>query len=59
MFLKRARRSGNVRLWIVRLEDLAEIGCRKLRRSMTREEWNRYLPGQEYRKTCEQWPEGK
>jgi len=54
MFLKRARRSGNVRLWIVRLEDLAEIGCRKLRRSMTREEWNRYLPGREYRKTCEQ-----
>ena len=48
-----------VRLWIVELEELAEIGCRKVRRNMTREEWTRYLPGQPYRKTCEQWPEGK
>jgi hypothetical protein len=29
------------------------------RHNMTREEWDRYLPGQEYHKTCEQWPEGK
>lgn len=48
-----------VRLWIVELEELAEIGCRKALRNMTHEEWNRYLPGQEYRKTCEQWPEGE
>ena len=50
---------STIRLWTVELEDLAEIGCQRVYRNMTGEEWNHYLPGQPYRKTCEQWPEGE
>jgi hypothetical protein len=45
-----------VRVWIATLEEVAEIGCRKVWRNMTREEWGRYLPEEPYRKTCAQWP---
>jgi hypothetical protein len=45
-----------MRLWIVSLEDLAEIGCRQVRRNLTRTEWAKYLPEQPYRQTCAQWP---
>jgi hypothetical protein len=44
---------GTVRLWIVSLDELIELGCRQVRRNLTPEEWERYLPGQAYRKTCE------
>ncbi len=47
---------GTVRVWIVRLEELAEIGCQKVYRNMTHEEWNRYLPGEPYRATCPNLP---
>ena len=47
-----------VRVWLVDLEELAAIGCRKAHRNLTREEWNRYLGDLPYEKTCAQWPEG-
>jgi WD40 repeat protein len=43
---------STVRLWVVPIETLVELGCRKVRRNLTSDEWNRYLPGQPYRKTC-------
>ena len=44
-----------LRLWNLRLDELVELACRTAGRNLTREQWNQYLPGQAYRKTCEQW----
>jgi WD40 repeat protein len=33
--------------------------CEKAGRNFTQEEWAFYFPGEPYRKTCEQWSEGK
>ncbi len=44
------------RVWIATLEELAEIGCQRVYRNMTHEEWNRYLPGEPYRVTCPNRP---
>ena len=36
-----------------------EIACRLAGRTLTRQEWETYLPnGGDYRRTCPQWPEG-
>ena len=47
---------GTVRVWIATLEELAEVGCQKVYRNMTREEWKRYFPGEPYRATCPNRP---
>ncbi len=47
------------RLWIWRVEDLIDLACATAGRNMSREEWQRYFADQPYRRTCEQWPEGK
>jgi len=49
---------GTARLWAVRIEDLAARACRIVSRNLTRDEWQQYLPGQPYRRTCEGLPEG-
>jgi len=33
-----------------------EQTCQRVGRNFTREEWERYFPNEEYRKTCERWP---
>ncbi|MEK7784336.1 MAG: hypothetical protein AAB658_02775, partial [Chloroflexota bacterium] len=33
--------------------------CQMAGRNLTQAEWAQYLPGTPYRKTCEQWAEGK
>ena len=33
-----------------------DLACHTAGRNLTRAEWAQYLLGQEYRKTCEQWP---
>lgn len=43
-------------LWNVDPESWVGRSCQRLGRNLTREEWDRYFPGEEYRKTCEQWP---
>ena len=47
---------NTARLWNLRLDELVDLACRTAGRNLTREEWRQYFPGQEYRKTCEQWP---
>ena len=37
---------------------LAERACLIAGRNLTQAEWNQYLTGQPYQKTCAQWPEG-
>jgi WD40 repeat protein len=41
------------RLWNLRLDELIDRACRTAGRNLTRAEWEQYLPGQVYRKTCE------
>jgi WD40 repeat protein len=48
-----------VRVWLIDLEELAAIGCQKVLRNLTRDEWTRYLGDLPYEKTCPQWPEGE
>ncbi len=43
-------------LWDVSAESWADWSCLRAGRNFTRAEWERYFPGEEYRKTCEQWP---
>ena len=33
--------------------------CRRAGRNLTQEEWKQYLGEEPYRKTCDNWPEGK
>jgi WD40 repeat protein len=47
---------GTVWLWMADLGELADVGCQMARRNMTRREWDRYVLGEPYRKTCDRWP---
>lgn len=37
-------------------DDWLNILCERASRNFTHAEWTQYFPGEEYRKTCEQWP---
>jgi WD40 repeat protein/class 3 adenylate cyclase len=54
---------GRVLLWNVDLwvdeSALRERACDLVGRNLTPSEWELYLPGSSYRRTCEQWPAGK
>lgn len=43
------------RLWVL-LPQLVEMGCQKVWRNLTWDEWQRYLPGEPYRQTCPNLP---
>jgi|GEM_PF-417268 len=36
-----------------------DMACQRAGRNLTQAEWDIYLPGRTYRKTCPQWPEGQ
>jgi len=42
--------------WSTDIGPLRKRLCRIVARNLTRAEWDRFLPGQGYRKTCAQWP---
>lgn len=44
-----------VRIWLV-FDQLVSMGCAQVRRNMTWEEWQQYMPGELYRLTCPQLP---
>ena len=44
---------GAVRLWHWQPEDLITEACSRIERNLTPAEWNRYLPQEPYRATCE------
>ena len=54
--------NGTIRLWddILWRDVAAARGrvCRLVGRNLTRAEWEELLPGEDYRKTCDQWPAG-
>ncbi len=47
---------GAVRLWHLRLDELVQLACRTAGRNLTPEEWQQYLGGTPYHKTCPQYP---
>lgn len=47
---------NTVRIWPLQLDDLIDLACDTAGRNFSKQEWQQYLPDQEYRKTCEQWP---
>jgi hypothetical protein len=49
---------GAATVWDVGTERWAATACRVAGRNLTRAEWGRYLPGEPYRRTCPQWPDG-
>jgi len=48
---------NTVRVWRTALQDLKSVACRVAGRNLTLEEWEQYFRGQEYRRTCEEWPD--
>ena len=50
-----ARTPSTLCLWNLQLNGLIDLACRTAGCNLTRKEWEQYFPGQEYRKTCEQW----
>jgi WD40 repeat protein len=46
-------------LWDFRLASWQSLACQITGRNLTQVEWQQYLPGQPYRKTCPQWEAGK
>jgi WD40 repeat protein len=43
---------GTVRLWDLTPASANDDACRRANRNLTLEEWQKYLPGEEYRVTC-------
>jgi WD40 repeat protein len=49
---------GAATIWDVGTDRWAATACRIAGRNLTRAEWDRHLPGEPYRRTCPQWPDG-
>lgn len=50
---------GSIRMWDLNLDSLIKKACSIVGRNFTQAEWAQYFPGEPYRKTCDQWPEGE
>jgi WD40 repeat protein len=55
-YLGTGRSDGVVQIWPLETSDLVEKVRSRLHRNLTTDEWNRYLPGQPYRKTFAELP---
>jgi WD40 repeat protein len=49
---------SNVFLWNMEISDWIEMACERAGRNMTQAEWETYFPGEPYRKTCPDLPDG-
>jgi WD40 repeat protein len=49
---------GVITIWHVGVELWRAVACHIAGRNLTQQEWLRYFPGEPYRRTCPQWPEG-
>jgi WD40 repeat protein len=48
--------SGGIVLWDMDPSAWARSNCQRAGRNLTRDEWIKYFPKEDYRQTCEQWP---
>ena len=53
--LATASADSTIWLWPT-LETIAELACQKVRRNLTRDEWQRYFGNEPYRQTCPNLP---
>jgi WD40 repeat protein len=56
--LASAHSDGAVRVWAVELEELIKQAERKAERNLTWEEWQEFFPGEPYRRTFPELPDG-
>jgi WD40 repeat protein len=47
---------GSVILWDIDPQSWLKKSCQRVGRNLTREEWNKYFPTEDYRQTCKQLP---
>jgi hypothetical protein len=47
---------STVILWDIEVQSWEKKACQRVGRNFTQAEWVRYFPGEEFRKTCEQYP---
>jgi WD40 repeat protein/energy-coupling factor transporter ATP-binding protein EcfA2 len=50
--------NGAVRLWDLGFQEWQAVGCRLVRRNLSLTEWQQFLPGKEYQRTCAEFPSG-
>jgi WD40 repeat protein len=50
---------GTVRLWEIDPQTWLQEVCQTAGRNLTKDEWNRYFPNENYRITCSQWQSGE
>ena len=50
--------NGAVRLWDLGFQEWQGVGCRLVRRNLSLTEWQRFLPGRPYQRTCAEFPSG-
>ena len=48
-----------VQVWMMDPEEWIRQACDRAGRNLTKTEWWLYFPGDDYRKTCDQWPAGE
>jgi WD40 repeat protein len=52
-----AGQDGKALVWRS-LASLLDASCASVGRNLTQEEWRQLLPGEDYQRTCDQWPYG-
>jgi len=57
--LASASNDKTIRMWRVALNDLRALACAAVGRNFSKVEWAQYFPGEGYRRTCLQWPDGE
>ncbi len=50
--------NGAVRLWDLGFQEWQAVGCRLVRRNLSMTEWQQFLPGRPYQRTCAEFPSG-
>jgi WD40 repeat protein len=50
--------NGAVRLWDLRFHEWQAVGCRLIRRNLSMTEWQQFVPGRPYQRTCAEFPSG-
>ena len=50
--------SSRIFFWNLNPQNWIQSACERAGRNLTQSEWEQYFPGEPYRRTCTQWPDG-
>jgi WD40 repeat protein/energy-coupling factor transporter ATP-binding protein EcfA2 len=50
--------NGAVRLWDLRFDEWRALGCQLVRHNLSLTQWQQFLPGRSYQRTCSEFPSG-